>query len=309
MKKKFIMVVAIVCTNIYLFAQNSFNDFVYKNPFLDDLEIYIDNPELLRGKIFKTVTEEYDLTSDGKKKYGDSYSTHTGIKYYFFDSDNILRKKILIVLQNEKIVTKKSWQYINTVNGFSVLYNNYDYDYDYNQERMEDYTNYQDEKNNSITFTYYEDEIELTRKIQMSNGKKIKSEQKYDWDPTFYEYKYEGDLCTEINKNGNKLLRTIIYKNGKEIKNTQEGYKDNGQLVELIDFNKSMTEGIKKTQILINGILKEQKIIGRVTRKYNIAGFVEYEQQAPYEGKEGTYITYNAEILSTEDDCLKKYNK
>ena len=176
MKKKFTILTILICTNVFLSAQNSFKDFVYKNPFLDDLEVYIENPDLLRNKIFKTVTEEYDLTVDGKKKYGDSYTTNKGIKYFFFDENNILQKKVLLVTQNEKIITKQIWKYIDNGNSYLVSF----YNYDYNEKKNEEYSCYHD-KSECTTLKYYEAEIEFTKEIKMTDGKKIITEQKFSF--------------------------------------------------------------------------------------------------------------------------------
>lgn len=59
--KKILIFIILIITNVFLFAQNIFKDFICKNPFLDDLEVYVDKPDILRGRIFKTVSEEDDF--------------------------------------------------------------------------------------------------------------------------------------------------------------------------------------------------------------------------------------------------------
>ena len=86
--------------NAFTQNANPFIEFIYNNPFLER-ELYFSNPELLRGKILKTSSEDYDISSDGVKSYGDVYGSVKLLSYFFFNNDNILEKEYFISINEE----------------------------------------------------------------------------------------------------------------------------------------------------------------------------------------------------------------
>lgn len=87
MKKKIYVFLAYLFFVLNAFTQNAnpFIEFIYNNPFLER-ELYFSNPELLRGKILKTSSEDYDISSDGVKSYGDVYGSVKLLSYFFFNN-------------------------------------------------------------------------------------------------------------------------------------------------------------------------------------------------------------------------------
>lgn len=282
----------------YAQSKNSYKDFFNKNPFLEGIEVYLDDSDALRGKIFKTISEEYDLTANGQKFYGDSDSTHKKINYYFFDIDNKLIKKYFFVIQNERVFLHNEYTYVYGNEECSVL----EKDYEQNTQEVIKFKKINNDNNQLYKQIYPESGI--TKDVQLSQNIKKEILTIFSSDPYILEYELDKENCKLSMVYGEELQRTVFYQKGKEIRNIQESYMDTGKLVEVIEFDENYINGIKKTQVFRNGKLTEEKNTGRVTRKYNAEGFVEYEQIVPFEGKIGTYIIYTAEILNNEDQFL-----
>lgn len=301
--KKYLISVLLVLSFSFSFAQNNdkYTKFLNKNPFLDGVEVYIDNPDLLNRKIFKTITEEYDLTSDGKKVYGDANSSHTKIFYYFFDKETRLYEKYFFVIQNEYIFLQNKYTYNYGDKECFII----EKDYETQEETKQLFQ--KKAIGNNESYKQLPSEYVITKEIQLFQNKKREIQQIYYGDPFVFDYEFDKDYCKLLMFYGEELQRTILFHKGREICNTQEGYEgENGKLVVTTEFNKNNTSGIIKTQVLINNKPIEESKTGKVTRKYNPLGFIEYEQIVPYDGKEGTYIIYSAEILDSEDEFLKK---
>ena len=313
MKKKYMSFLAYLFFVLNAFTQNAnpFIEFIYNNPFLER-ELYFSNPELLRGKILKTSTEDYDISSDGVKSYGDVYGSVKLLSYFFFNNDNILEKEYFISINEEdgipNTIKINSFQYdedtvlVSYDEYSTTLYKNF---YKSKQEK-EEYTVEYDKEKDCKLYKYYDSNRELIKEIQVTKGKKTIKDSVFVSEPLIRIYTYEDNKCEEKLFYGEELLGILMYKNGVEICHTQETYKNTGKLVFKTDFNESFNEGISVTQTFMDGVLSKEQYTGKVSVEYNPAGFVEYKKIIPYEGEgaKGSYSIYNAEILDSEDEFL-----
>ena len=270
-----------------------------KNPFIDDL--YLENYNLVQNKIIKTVSEDYEITNDGHKYYGDSEIGYKIIKYYFFNEKSYLTDYYYIyVTDDSKVFYKKHWNYKYSSNHYSVTEENLlTKDIiikEYNIENQE----------NMTVLSFYDSSQDYIEKIIIESNKKTIIEQKYDWDAVKTERVYKDKLSTVNIYNGNKLRNTFKYYCGGKIEYTQYNYLNKYSLLEKYDFDDYKT-GVINTILSDNKEIYSQKTDARIYREYNNIGFLEKEIIEPYDRKEGNYSFFNAYLLFQKDEQFKLY--
>ena len=141
--------------------------------------------------------------------------------------------------------------------------------------------------------------------ILIGEDSKVITEQRGEWNPTKREYIYTDDSCSTKFYVDDNLLRTSNYYRGKETTSVQEQYQETGKLIMKIDFNAECTEGLSKTEIIMDGEVTEEKTNGVVTRKYCSAGYADYESRKPYNQTVGPYSETVVEILDSAEEVTK----
>ena len=305
MKKLLVSVLVLFeCLTVFAQIKTPYTEFMANNPFLD-MDVYVLNPNLLKGKYLKTVSEEYDINSAGRKVYGDGYGVNTGIWYYKFNDENILEKKCFLVKQEDRIWYKKTWTYSETGNEYFVTYKNYrGSEVEVTEEK---YSITRNKDGWNVILESFNAETESSVTLKINDTTKLKLEQKYDWDPYKTVYTFENPTCLVKYYNGDELQRTYLYHNGRMIMNVQEQYLETGKIIEQTEFDKQYITGIAKSQILMSSEVIEEKVKGKIERTYNPKGYLECEQRTPYEGSVGMYETYTVEILDAPDSLFEQY--
>lgn len=302
MKKVFLLSFFFYSIISSLFAQNrNYEEFLYLNPFLKYNEFYIENTDVLKGMILKTISKDYDLNSDGTISYGDAEGSSNVIKYYYFNDNCILLSKYMYVFQGDKLISRKKWIYNYYENGCDILY----CDLESKKNLIEKYS--LTKISNTKIFTKNEDDINY--ELHIDFGKRVEIEQKYDWEQAIKEENLKNDICVETWKTGDKIHRTIISQKGVEVSDTQEKYGENGKLIFKKLFDVPFSNGRCVTQVLENEKLTKEISTGNFILDYSDNGYLKSVEIFPSNKKEGRYHYYYTEILTSEDDDFFKNNK
>ena len=279
---------------------NSYKAFMQKNPFLTT-ELYINNFDLIKGKVVKTTRESYDIDENGHKGFGDSDCPCVSYFYYQFNDEGLLESKYYLLKETTgKVLFKRKWQYSYSKGKYTVIMN------DYKREEETKLAYKVSIKDDVMTLYCKNAKARQEETITVSKGSTIINEQRGDWDPTKREYIYSDDSCSTKFYVNDNLLRTMNFYRGKETTYVQEKYQETGKFVSIIDFNAEYTEGLSKSQVFVDGELSEESINSSITRKYSSAGFVEYESRKPYNQTVGSYSESRIEILDSLDDIINQ---
>ena len=279
-------------------AGNSYKAFMQKNPFITT-ELYINNMDLIKGKVIKIEKEAYDIDEEGNKGFGDSMYPCISIFYYQFNDEGLLENKYYILKDTSgTILFKRKWQYSYGKNKYTVNMK------DYKRDEETKLVYKVSKKDGVLTVECKDSKSEYEETIVIKDNSKIITEQRYDWNPTKREYEYSDDSCSMRFYAEDKLLRSMNFYRGKETTSVQEQYQETGKLIMKIDFNNDFTEGLSKTQIFMDGQLTEEKTNGTVIRKYTSAGYSDYESRKPYNQTVGSYSETNVKILDSADEAI-----
>ena len=294
MKKKLLIFVYLLLFYTYVFSEDItaiFKDVIPKsivnyeqliqNPIVKG--IYIENLNLVKGKIIRHYNEEYYLHSDGSISYGDSEEKDVYIWYYFYDDNGRLTKMISTKGYPKRVfeIDVNKYEYrdgiflVKTIS--SKLYNNKI------KESIEKYI-----------VTKNKDEVIISKE---NKNCKIINETIYTNDGN--ELKVIAYIIDENNQKKLDARTETIYK--ENIK-TIIRYKNNEVY--------SITE--YKNNIAVKKIDKDGNITILTSNakeiEYHPAGFIELEYYHPQEhGSPGLYQKSTTEILDEPDELLLKY--
>lgn len=294
MKKKLLIFVYLLLFYTYVFSEDItaiFKDVIPKsivnyeqliqNPIVKG--IYIENLNLVKGKIIRHYNEEYYLHSDGSISYGDSEEKDVYIWYYFYDDNGRLTKMISTKGYPKRVfeIDVNKYEYrdgiflVKTIS--SKLYNNKI------KESIEKYI-----------VTKNKDEVIISKE---NKNCKIINETIYINDGN--ELKVIAYIIDENNQKKLDARTETIYK--ENIK-TIIRYKNNEVY--------SITE--YKNNIAVKKIDKDGNITILTSNakeiEYHPAGFIELEYYHPQEhGSPGLYQKSTTEILDEPDELLLKY--
>ena len=245
--------------------------------------IYIENLNLVKGKIIRHYNEEYYLHSDGSISYGDSEEKDVYIWYYFYDDNGRLTKMISTKGYPKRVfeIDVNKYEYrdgiflVKTIS--SKLYNNKI------KESIEKYI-----------VTKNKDEVIISKE---NKNCKIINETIYINDGN--ELKV---IAYIIDVNNQKKLDT----------RTETIYKENIKTIIRYKNNEVYSITEYKNNIAVKKIDKDGNITILTSNakeiEYHPAGFIELEYYHPQEhGSPGLYQKSTTEILDEPDELLLKY--
>lgn len=294
MKKKLLIFVYLLLFYTYVFSEDItaiFKDVIPKsivnyeqliqNPIVKG--IYIENLNLVKGKIIRHYNEEYYLHSDGSISYGDSEEKDVYIWYYFYDDNGRLTKMISTKGYPKRVfeIDVNKYEYrdgiflVKTIS--SKLYNNKI------KESIEKYI-----------VTKNKDEVIISKE---NKNCKIINETIYINDGN--ELKV---IAYIIDVNNQKKLDT----------RTETIYKENIKTIIRYKNNEVYSITEYKNNIAVKKIDKDGNITILTSNakeiEYHPAGFIELEYYHPQEhGSPGLYQKSTTEILDKPDELLLKY--
>ena len=294
MKKKLLIFVYLLLFYTYVFSEDItaiFKDVIPKsivnyeqliqNPIVKG--IYIENLNLVKGKIIRHYNEEYYLHSDGSISYGDSEEKDVYIWYYFYDDNGRLTKMISTKGYPKRVfeIDVNKYEYrdgiflVKTIS--SKLYNNKI------KESIEKYI-----------VTKNKDEVIISKE---NKNCKIINETIYINDGN--ELKV---IAYIIDVNNQKKLDT----------RTETIYKENIKTIIRYKNNEVYSITEYKNNIAVKKIDKDGNITILTSNakeiEYHPAGFIELEYYHPQEhGSPGLYQKSTTEILDEPDELLLKY--
>ena len=278
---------------------NSYKAFMQKNPFLTT-ELYINNMDLIKGKTVKVARTAYEMDEEGNKRFGDSDCPCVSTTYYKFNEEGLLEGKYYQLKEiSGNVLYKRKWVYTYGKGKYTSIIT------DYKRDEETKYVYKVSKKDGQLVIACKDSKSKYEESILIGEDSKVITEQRGEWNPTKREYIYTDDSCSTKFYVDDNLLRTSNYYRGKETTSVQEQYQETGKLIMKIDFNAECTEGLSKTEIIMDGEVTEEKTNGVVTRKYCSAGYADYESRKPYNQTVGPYSETVVEILDSAEEVTK----
>lgn len=301
--KKNLIWLAFLVVSTFCFATSILEFSEKQNPFIDEFYMQI-QPSDYKNKVIKTISEDYDISTDGNTYYGDTTEKHQIIFYYIFNQNGYITDKYYIYANEvSKPFYKKHWTYSYDETTYTIT----------EQDLLEKETitkTYKIEKQPLRTILTYEGEykrVPIKEVIVLEQNKKSVTTQVYDWEPDIKETTYSKETRIDKIYNGEKLRKTNIFYKGRAIKETQHDYLDTDELSFFYDFDETYVNGVGLTTISRDNKIYNEKKTSKITRQYNKYGFIEKETTIPIDSVEGNYTIYECQILPEKDETFYSY--